>query len=245
MRRSAGDHIMVIEKKIYSLGHQVADILSADILEGNIRGGDRLIEQELQARFGVSRSPLREAFRDLEKKGLVEIVPRRGTFVKLVTRKDIIDHFPVRAALEGLAAALAHRSLTDLERESMKRELAAMEAAVGAGDTGRFHAHHLAYHELFINGSGNPLLIDTLKTLRMQAMWHRFSYQYYQEDLQRSYRVHARILDMLLDPGADLSRLRELVEDHINRAVSNFLHYVEQHETSHIDKTLTRRGEPR
>jgi DNA-binding GntR family transcriptional regulator len=220
---------MIIEKKILGLGHQVAEILSSDILEGNIRGGDRLIEQDLQAQFGVSRSPLREAFRELEKKGLVEIVPRRGTFVKTVTRQDIVDHFPVRAALEGLAAMLAHTALTDDDREAMKHELAAMEKAVDAEDARMYYTHHLSYHELFINGSANQLLIDTLKTLRMQSIWHRFSYQYYQEDLQRSYQVHKQILDMLLDSGADPVQLRMLVEDHINRALANFLLYVEQH----------------
>ena len=221
---------MVIEKKVLGLGYQVAEILSSDILEGKICGGDRLIEQELQLEFGVSRSPLREAFRELEKKGLVEIIPRRGTFVRSVTRQDIIDHFPVRAALEGLAAMLAHTSLTDDQQKSLKQELVAMEAAVNSEDTMLFYKHHLSYHELFINGSGNELLIKTLKTLRMQSMWHCFSYQYYQEDLQRSYQVHRKILDMLLDPSADPMQIRELVEDHINRAVANFLLYVEQHD---------------
>lgn len=234
-QKTAHSLIMVIEKKILGLGHQVAEILSSEILEGKVSGGDRLIEQDLQATFGVSRSPLREAFRELEKKGLVEIIPRRGTFVKTVTRRDIIDHFPVRAALEGLAAMLAHSSLSDEERALLKNELAAMEAAVTSGDTKLFYKHHLAYHELFINGSGNELLIVTLKTLRMQSMWHRFSYQYYQEDLQRSYQVHKQILDLMLDPTADSMRLRELVEDHINRAVKNFLIYVEQHEIVETD----------
>lgn len=219
---------MVIEKKILGLGHQVAEILSSQILEGKVHGGDRLIEQELQFQFGVSRSPLREAFRELEKKGLVEIIPRRGTFVRTVTRQDIIDHFPVRATLEGLAAMLAHKSLSDAERESLKHELSSMEIAVKADDTKNYYTHHLTYHELFIKGSGNELLIETLKTLRMQSIWHRFSYQYYQEDLQRSYQVHKQILDMLLDPAADPIQLRDLVEDHINRALQNFLLYVEQ-----------------
>lgn len=221
---------MVIEKKILGLGHQVAEILFSEILEGNIQGGARLIELNLQKQFGVSRSPLREAFRELEKKGLVEIIPRRGAFVRKVTRQDIIDHFPVRAALEGLAAMLAHSALSEPERQSLKDELSAMEVAVKEKDTNLFYKHHLAYHELFINGSRNNLLIATLKTLRMQAMWHRFSYQYYQEDLQRSYHVHKQILDMMLDPSADSQKLRDLVENHINRAVENFLIYVAQYE---------------
>ena len=70
------------------LGEQVSHILMEAILEGVLRGGDQLVEVELQKQFGVSRSPLREAFRDLEKKGLVVIIPRKGTYVKQVNRKD-------------------------------------------------------------------------------------------------------------------------------------------------------------
>ena len=86
------------------LGQQVSHILTEAILEGVLKGGDQLVEAELQKQFGISRSPLREAFRDLEKKGLVFIIPRKGTYVKQLSRKDIEDNFPVRAMLEGLAA---------------------------------------------------------------------------------------------------------------------------------------------
>ena len=89
------------------LGEQVSQILIDAILQGSLKQGDQLIEADLQQHFNVSRSPLREAFRDLEKKGLVEIIPRRGAFVRTVTTKDIEENFPVRATLEGLAASPA------------------------------------------------------------------------------------------------------------------------------------------
>ena len=82
------------------LGEQVSHILMEAILEGVLRGGDQLVEVELQKQFGVSRSPLREAFRDLEKKGLVVIIPRKGTYVKQVNRKDIEDNFMHRGWLK-------------------------------------------------------------------------------------------------------------------------------------------------
>ena len=69
------------------LVERVSRILTEAIVEGALKGGDQLIEADLKEQFGISRSPLREAFRDLEKKGLVEIKPRKGTFVKKITRR--------------------------------------------------------------------------------------------------------------------------------------------------------------
>ena len=93
-----------IDLKSSVLGEQVSQILMETILEGVLKGGDKLVEAELQKKFGISRSPLREAFRDLEKKGLVVIIPRKGSFVRRITQKDIEENFPVRSVLEGLAA---------------------------------------------------------------------------------------------------------------------------------------------
>lgn len=217
--------------KPMGLGAQVAEALATEIVEGGYKGGEQLVEQELQLRFGVSRSPLREAFRELEKKGLVSIVPRKGTFVRRVTRKDIEEHFPVRAALEGLAARLACGMITSDQLQQMELELNGMERAVKTEDTGAFYAHHIGFHEIFIAATNNELLIETLHVLRMQSLWHRFSFQYYQEGLQRSYQVHREILNGFKDPNTDPDTLRHLVENHIDVALDTFLVYLEKFET--------------
>jgi|TARA_B100000315_G_scaffold92071_1_gene84812 DNA-binding GntR family transcriptional regulator len=69
-----------------------------------LNGRGQLIEAELQKQFGISRSPPREAFRSLGKKELVGTIPRKGTFVKRVTRRDIAENFPVRASLAAQEA---------------------------------------------------------------------------------------------------------------------------------------------
>ena len=124
-----------IVAKPVGLGAQIAEILKIAILEGEFKGGAQLVEQDLQTRFGVSRSPLREAFRELEKLGLVDIIPRRGSFVRRISRKDIEDSFPVRAALEGLAAELACRNMSDDVLERMTGLLGQMKAAADNRDT--------------------------------------------------------------------------------------------------------------
>lgn len=215
----------VVDKPL-GLGAQIAESLKQSILEGHFAGGEQLAEQELQTRFGVSRSPVREAFRELEKLGLVEIIPRRGTFVKRISRKDIEDHFPVRAALEGLAARLAAPRMTKAALAAMKQALGQMERAAGTSDTRNYYRQHLAFHEYFIAQAGNDLLATTLTNLRMQGLWHRFSYRYYQEDLATSLLVHQKIFALFSKSGSDPAQIAALVEEHINVALDSFLSYL-------------------
>jgi DNA-binding GntR family transcriptional regulator len=215
------------EIKPTGLAIQVASALSGAILEGDLKGGDQLVEMELQSRFGVSRSPLREAFRELEKQGLVVIVPRKGTYVRKVTRKDVEDIFPVRAELEGLAARLAAVRMTPDVLKEMETLLGMMRTAVEADDAKVYHAHHLWFHEAFIECAGNELLFGLLKNLRTQSMWHRFSYQYYQEDLEKSFAAHRRILELFRASPPKPETVGEHVTAHINVARDRFLAYLE------------------
>jgi DNA-binding GntR family transcriptional regulator len=216
--------------KPFVLVEQVSRVLTEAILEGVFKGGDQLIEADLKSQFGISRSPLREAFRDLEKKGLVEIVPRKGTFVKKINRRDIEEHFPVRSVLEGLAAREAHGKLTDEDLQEMSLELDHMKDAVLKGDAKVYWENHLLFHEIFINASDNLLLIKMLKTLRMHTMWYRFSYQYYKEDLSHSWKVHRKILDLFKSKKSDVDELEKVVRDHIAVAAGRFLVYLEEQE---------------
>jgi DNA-binding GntR family transcriptional regulator len=219
-----------IKSKPTGLGVQIAEMLKQAILEGDFKGGDQLGEHDLQVRFGVSRSPLREAFRELEKLGLVEIIPRKGSFVRRISRKDIEENFPVRAALEGLAAELAAKNMTKNTLDRLEDILEEMKKATRDEDIRRYYTYHLQFHEIFIERAENELLINTLGRFRMQSLWHRFSYQYYQEDLEKSFQVHQDILDSFKDPKMDPEKIRILVEYHINEALNSFLVYLEDFE---------------
>lgn len=209
------------------LAEQISRILADAILEGVLKSGEKLVEAELQKQFGISRSPLREAFRDLEKKGLVVIVPRKGTFVRSITRKDIEENFPVRATLEGLAAKEAFVKMTDADQADMKNALAQMARAVRNQDTKGYWEHHLIFHQIFIRASGNTVLIDILQTLRMHNIWYRLSYQYYQEDLEKNLSVHEHIFQLFSDPASDPQTLADVVQQHIEIASEKFLAYLE------------------
>ena len=156
------------------LAQKISHALLQAILDRKLRGGDRLVETELQKRFKVSRSPLREALRDLENKGLVVIKPRRGTFVKKITRNDIDDHYPVQASLEGLAARQAATRLIPKECRELELQLVAMEKAAASGDTKSFLEHHGIFHTVYIEGSRNLLLIDMIMKLRLRGIRFRY-----------------------------------------------------------------------
>jgi DNA-binding GntR family transcriptional regulator len=201
--------------------------LTDAIIEGVFQPGDKLIEADLQAQFRISRSPIRETFRVLEKKGLVEIIPRRGTFVKSITKRDIEEHFPVRSVLEGLAAREAVKRISDEEISEMERCLDRMKKAAARNDGMNYFRQHFHFHETFIEASGNQMLIEMLKNLRMHMLWFRFSYRYYLEDFSVSYRVHEKILALYQTPKADPAKIEKLVRDHIEVAMDKFVGYLE------------------
>jgi DNA-binding GntR family transcriptional regulator len=218
--------LSTIDFRPTGLVEKLSETLTEAIIEGIFKEGDQLIEVDLQKQFGISRTPIRESFRVLEKKGLVEVIPRKGTFIKRIFPKDIKEHFPVRAVLEGLAAKQAYPNMSAATLDLMERALAQMKVAVKNEDAKRYWKQHILFHELFIDNCGNQLLIDMVKMLRMQIMWYRLSYQYYQEDFEKSYRIHEEILELFKNKNADPDRLEAVVRDHINQAVTKFLGYL-------------------
>ena len=206
------------EFKPQLITQQVSRILTEMILDGTLEPGEQLTETELQKHLGVSRSPLREAFRDLEKRGLVTIVPRRGTFVREITRKDVEENFPVRAVLEGLAAREAYGLMGDEEIATMTSALEGMKKAGREEDSEGYRENHRIFHETFIRACGNQLLIDILKNLRMHRLWYLVSFKYHRRDFQMALDVHEQIVKLFASPDTDPVELEVVVRRHIDDA---------------------------
>ena len=222
------DNLNRLDFKHTGLVERVSATLSKAILEGVFKEGDQLVEVKLQHQFGISRSPLREAFRDLEKKGLVIIIPRKGTFVRQVTRKDIEDNFPVRAKLEGLAAREAFRKMTAGDLTRLEEAFQRMQEAAAEKDGQAYMENHRAFHEAFIRASGNEVLIGILENLRLHSLWYQFCYKYYKEDFQKSLRIHQKILDLFHDKNSNEQAIEKTVSNHITIALDRFISYLEE-----------------
>jgi len=207
-----------------SLVEQITEFLTNAILEGRIENGQRLVENELQREFGISRAPIRESFRILEKNGLVVVMPRKGTYVRKITQKDIEENFPIRARLEGLAARLAILHLESKDIKEMESTLLKMTGAANENNFKTYFKYHSQYHEIFINACRNDTLIEIIKNLRRQGVWFRFSYLWHQENFEYAIRVHREILDLFIKKDAE--RAEALVKEHILIALGRFLQFL-------------------
>jgi DNA-binding GntR family transcriptional regulator len=230
MMSSFSERVKHLDFKPAVLVETLEQTLTDAIIEGVFQPGDKLVEADLQAQFGISRSPIRETFRVLEKKGLVEIIPRRGTFVKSISRRDIEEHFPVRSVLEGLAAREAYKRISAEQIAKMEQCLDLMKKAAAGKNAMKYFKQHFQFHEIFIQASGNKMLIDMLQNLRMHMLWYRFSYRYYQEDFSVSYRVHEKMVALYKDPKTNPDTLERIVREHIEVAVEKFVSYLEARE---------------
>lgn len=148
------------------------------------------------------------------------IKPRRGTFVKKITRCDIDDHYPVQASLEGLAARQAAGRIGRAECRELSAQLEAMEKAAAGGDTKAFLKHHEAFHMVYIDGSRNQLLVDMIMKLRLRGIRFRYFFPHTPEYCRQSLAIHHRIKDELCAPEPDPALVENLVRNHIEEMIT-------------------------
>jgi DNA-binding GntR family transcriptional regulator len=151
-----------------SMKDAIVSQLRQEIASGTIAFGEKLSEARLAQRFGVSRMPVREALKELEAAGFVAIEHRRGTFVRQLSRPEILDLFEVREAVECMAARLcADRATNDIVAQ-LDEVMLAMGDAVQGGNADGFVGTDERLHELIMRGAGNAPLADYYRLLVQQ-----------------------------------------------------------------------------
>jgi DNA-binding GntR family transcriptional regulator len=150
------------------LRDQVKDLLLARILSGEYAPGERLVETRIAQELGTSQSPVREALRELELLRFVESEPFKGARVRSVSRAELAEIYPVRAALEELAGREAARRLGG-RVEAFEAELRGMLAAAGRRDLPSQVEHDVRFHRLIVEAAGNTTLLEVWTSLRVEA----------------------------------------------------------------------------
>ena len=148
-----------------SLTSVVAIELERMILDGELEPGVKLTEVALAARLGVSRGPLREAFRLLEEAGLVRTEKNRGVFVRDVPVDEAIEIFDMRAAMEELVGRRVAEKITPAEVKELRGVVEQMEQAVKAKDVDRYHRLNLQFHDRLVEMAGNGKLTAIYRKL--------------------------------------------------------------------------------
>jgi DNA-binding GntR family transcriptional regulator len=150
------------------LRDQIKELLVARILDGVYSPGDRIVETRVAQELGVSQAPVREALRELESLRMVVSEPFRGARVRGVTTAELAEIYPVRAALEEVAARQAARSLKGRVGE-LAAELEGMREAARVGDVHAFIVHDVHFHRLIVEASGNRTLEEVWSSLHVDA----------------------------------------------------------------------------
>lgn len=198
---------------------QIAD----EIVSGMLEPGTPLDEQELAARFGVSRTPVREAIRQLSASGLVSVRPHRGAVVALPTPTQLDDMFEAMAELEALCAGLAARNMTVPERRGLEGLHQALRALVHEGDPLRYHETNEAFHAAIYAGSHNSYLAElTLMTRARVAPFRRAQFRATGR-LGGSYQEHDLIVQAIL--RGDQFGATEAMRAHIGIVRDAFRNY--------------------
>jgi DNA-binding GntR family transcriptional regulator len=194
------------------LRDQVKDVIVERILDGTYAAGERIVEMRVAEELGVSQAPVREALRELELLRLVVSEPFRGARVREVTTGELAEIYPVRAALEEVAARAAAPALAG-SVGALEAELAGMRAAARARDVHEFVVHDVAFHRAIVAASGNRTLQELWGSLHVDLRT-TITLVRRAEDLGAVAESHVVVMEALAagDPELSARALRQHIE---------------------------------
>ncbi len=210
-----------------TIAEQVADALRKDIVTGQLAAGSRLRQVEIAQRFGVSTTPVREAFGLLQRDGLVQIDTHRGVTVFLPTVQDLVEHYEIRIALEMLAVEKAAECFQAQDAPPLVALLDEMYATSdGACYVERNHQFHMRLYSL----AGRSRLLTMIEELRNASLAynHLYAAADIPRDAERLDTEHRAILAAC--QANDPTRAANAVRDHLQQTVAHVMKVLEQGE---------------
>jgi DNA-binding GntR family transcriptional regulator len=195
------------------LHDEVAERLRALILAGELEPKERINENELCEKFGISRTPLREALKILATEGLLELLPNRGARVASVSQAEIHEMIEVVAALEATAAELACQTIKDAEIEEIAAKTAMMGKAQIRGDETAYFMLNREIHEAIMRASRNTTLAGIYENLSSRIQRMRYTAHKTPDQWQRAMDEHSRMVDLLR--ARDGEGLAKVMREHL------------------------------
>jgi DNA-binding GntR family transcriptional regulator len=183
------------------------------ILRGDLKPGERLMELQLAAKLGVSRTPIREAIRMLEQEGLAVTIPRRGAEVARMTLKDMEDVLEIREALDELAVQIACTRITQEQLDRLRKVKEEFEICTRGSDVKKIAQADVAFHDVIYEATCNPKLVSMLSNLREQIYRYRVEYLKDSRNYPVLIREHETILEALR--ARDKERATAAMQEHV------------------------------
>lgn len=182
-----------------NLSAQVRDLIEEDITTGLLRPGQKLDETQLSDKYGVSRTPIREALKHLASKGLVDLKTNRGAYVRQISLTTLIEMFETMSALESACACLTARRHNAQDHEALVAANKACLDATEQNSPDAYYAANIRFHELIYNGARNNYLRDQTIRLRNTLEPYRRATTFHPGLMRKSNEEHSRILHAVLN----------------------------------------------
>jgi DNA-binding GntR family transcriptional regulator len=196
------------------LREEIRDQLIDDILNARLAPGDRIIEARVAEEFAVSQAPVREALRDLDVLGFVQSSPFRGAIVREISVEELLQLYPVRAVLEGLAAREAAKRIQPAALRKLQKLLETMRSVAAGGDERQAVQADFAFHVTIVEASENRLLQQIWDRMRL-ATTTFLTVSKSAHSLSEIAERHAAVLEALRahDPDAAEQAMRRHIEE--------------------------------
>ncbi len=205
----------------YSLRGRVFHKIRDDILNGKYKEGEELKEVSIGHEMGVSRTPVREALRQLELEGLVQIIPNRGAFVTGIQAKDVHDIYMIRSRLEGLCARWACENITKEQLEAMEENVYLAEFHVTKGNMEQIAELDNSFHRILYAACDSKMLEHLLIDYHEYVMRIRKKTLSTIERATQSNKEHHGIMEAIKMKDANLAE--RLADEHMKQAYDNMV----------------------
>jgi DNA-binding GntR family transcriptional regulator len=203
----------------YSLRGRVFNKIREDILSGVYHENEELKENTIGLELGVSRTPVREALRQLELEGLVTMIPNKGAYVTGITSKDIHDIYTIRSYLEGLCAKWACEHITEVQIEALEEVLYLSDFHARRGHHEQLVELDNKFHDLIYNASGSKILNHVLSDFHQYVERVRKITLAMPSRAAKSNKEHADIVDAIKKRDGQLAEA--LAHEHIINTIKN------------------------
>ena len=210
-----------VDTQTGSLRGKVFIQLQNDILNGLYQPGDNLIETKLSEELGVSRTPVREAIRQLELEGLVQSIPNKGAIVKGISAQDIEDIYTIRMLIEGLAARWAAEKINDEELKELREAVDLEEFYTVKNDVSHLLLFDSRFHDIIFKASKSKPLMHTLSTFHHYVQRARNISLNNPERARLVLEEHKAILQAIMEHDAE--KAEKLTTLHVRNASLNLL----------------------
>lgn len=205
----------------YSLRGRVFHKLREDILSGKYQEHEELKEVAIGEELGVSRTPVREAFRQLELEGLIQIIPNKGAYVTGITEKDVKDIYMIRSLLEGLCARWATEHITQEQMEEMEENVYLAQFHARKGHLDQLAELDNRFHDILYEACDSKILEHQLKDFHQYVLRVRKKTLANVNRGPKSNEEHEEILEAI--KAGDADRAEKLANRHMINAYQNMV----------------------